>query len=127
MLRAESSARALSGAHRQRIIAVRERTWGEFCDAVTRSQTYKAAWRYLRLAGAYEDQGPEAVEIFQEYFAQIVEYLQEARFERGRGHMTVAEYRVRWLLTEEEDEEWRSLGGGMTYVLGSAPRGRWKS
>ena len=65
---AESGAQVLSGAYRQRIIAVRDRAWGEFCDAVTRSQTYKAAWRYLRLASAYEDQGPEAVEVFQEYF-----------------------------------------------------------
>ena len=89
---AESSARVLSGAHRQRIIAVRECTWREFCDAVTRSRTYKAAWRYLRLAGAYEDQWPEAVAIFQEYFDQVVEYLEEARFERGWGPMMFAEY-----------------------------------
>ena len=65
---AESSTRVLSGAHRQLIITVRERTWREFCDAVTRSQTYKTAWRYLRLVSAYEDQWPESAAIFQEYF-----------------------------------------------------------
>ena len=65
----------------------------------------------MRLARAYDDLGSEAVEIFQEYFARILEYLPEARFEGRRDHLTVAEYKARWILTAEEDEERRSLGG----------------
>ena len=111
MSTAESSTQALSVVHRQRIVAVRDRAWREFRDAVTRSQTYRAAWQYLRLAGAYEDQWAEAGGIFQEYFDQVVGYLEEARFERGWGPMTSAEYNARWRLTEGEEEEWRSIRG----------------
>ena len=92
MAGAKSSARAWSGAHRRWVVAVRERAWKGFCDAVTRSQMYRADWRYIRLAGAYEDQWPESGAIFQEHFEQVIVYLEGATFERGWGSMTFAEY-----------------------------------
>ena len=68
---AESSTRVWSGALRRQVIAVRDRAFEGFRGAVTRSQTYRAAWRYIRLRGAYEDQWPESAAIFQEYFVQV--------------------------------------------------------
>ena len=117
MLGAGSSARVWSSALRQRVVAVRDRAFEGFRGAVTRSQKYRAAWRYIRLRDACEFQWSESAAIFQAYFLQVVDYLRETTFGPGWGLMTIAEYDAQWRFTKAEEEELWSIGGGGSFML----------
>ena len=75
---------------RHLVVAARERAWGEYRQAVTRSQKYRAIGRYFIASEKFEVRWPEAKGVFDVYRELVREFLDDPSFGAGRGRSVMS-------------------------------------